>query len=81
VEEKNQRVYQQGKDRSLKAVRDDLRTVTEALIAYVETLSEEQRNRPFANDRTTPLFIGILGDTSSHFTEHAHLILNWAWGD
>ncbi len=79
VEEKNQRVYHQGKDRPLKAVRDDLRTVTEALIAYVETLSEEQLNKPLANDRTEPLFIGILGDTYSHFNEHAHLILNWAW--
>ncbi|HZR43782.1 MAG TPA: ClbS/DfsB family four-helix bundle protein [Ktedonobacteraceae bacterium] len=81
VEEKNQRVYQQGKDCSLKAARDDLRTTTEALIVYVETLSEEKLNRPFTNDGTVPLFIGILGDTYSHFTEHAHIILNWAWED
>ncbi len=81
VEEKNQRVYQQGKDRPLQAVREDLRTATEALIAYVETLSEEQLNRPFTSDRTEPLFIGILGDTYSHFNEHAKIILSWAWED
>lgn len=81
VEEKNQRIYLQGKDRPLQAVRDDLRTTTEALIAYVETLSEEQLNRPFTSDRTEPLFIGILGDTYSHFNEHAKIILNWAWED
>lgn len=79
VEEQNQRVYQQGKDCPLQAARDDLRTTTEALIAYVETLSEEQLNRPFTRDQTEPLFIGILGDTYSHFNEHAKIILNWAW--
>jgi hypothetical protein len=39
VEEKNERVYQQAKDRPLKEVRDDLRTISEALIAHVEAMS------------------------------------------
>jgi hypothetical protein len=81
VEEKNERVYQQAKDRPLKEVRDDLRTISEALIAHVEAMSEEQLNSPFTSDRTEPVFIGILGDTYSHFNEHAHIILNWAWED
>lgn len=80
VDEINERVYQQQKDRALAEVWNDLHVVSAALIAQVETMSEEGINSPLTSLGNHPAPFWVLGNTYVHYHEHAHMILTWLLG-
>lgn len=78
-DESNERIYQESKDRSLQEVWNTFHTASTALVTYVETLTEEQINRPLTSKRSHALWAWVIGQTFGHYIDHTHIILEWLY--
>lgn len=75
----NERISQESKDRSLQEVWDTFHMASAALVTYVETLTEEQINRPLTSKRNHALWAWVIGQTFGHYIDHTHIILEWLY--
>lgn len=78
----NEIVYQQNRERSLAEVRHYFAESHRQLVAAVEHLSEEELVKPYAyfeagetsKDDTRPIIVRIIGNTYEHYEEHQEWI-------
>jgi hypothetical protein len=76
LEQTNQRVYLQNKDRSLADVQAEFQATHQEVLAYLEKLSEEELQTPhewLGGDSITTW----LSDPNDHYTEHEEYIRDW----
>src|SRR5579859_1520141 len=76
-DEINEMFYQRNKDRSLDEVQADFRSTFQQVLESVQSMSEDDLNRPVSwlNDR--PIWPYIVGNTFGHYQEHSQIITDW----
>ena len=77
VDELNEQLYQENKDRPLAEVLAAFRSSYQRVLADVQAMSDEELNKPISwlNDR--PIWLWVAGNTYEHYEEHAGFIRNW----
>ena len=76
-DEVNEMFYQQHKSLPLDKVLDDLHTVQQQTLILLQSLSEEDLNKPIAWLENRPVVQWVIGNNSSHYQEHTHYIQTW----
>ena len=78
LDEVNEIIYQQSKDRSLTDVQAELHATYRDVVALVESMSNEELNRPLDWLEGQPVTASIAGNTYGHYQEHIDIIEHWA---
>jgi hypothetical protein len=76
-DEVNEHVYQMYKDRGLAAVLAEFSATAEQLIQEVQSLTEEDLNRPLPWLDNRPIWPSIVGNSFGHYEEHEQIIQSW----
>jgi len=77
LDEINEMLYQQSKDRSLTEVQAELHATYRDVVALVESMSNEELNRPLDWLESQPVSVSIAGNTYGHYQEHIDIIEHW----
>jgi hypothetical protein len=77
TDEENEIIYQQNKDRSLTDVQAELHATYRDVVALVESMSNEELNRPLDWLDGQPVSASIAGNTYGHYQEHIDIIEHW----
>ena len=78
LEDENEQIYQQNKDHPLADVLADFRASYQAVLATIQSMSEESLNGPFpwsSSDRQ--VWSVVAGNTYEHYAEHSEIIQHW----
>jgi hypothetical protein len=77
TDEENEIIYQQNKDRSLADAQAELHATYRDVVALVESMSNEELNRPLDWLDGQPVTASIAGNTYGHYQEHIDIIERW----
>lgn len=77
LDEVNAIIYQQNKDRSLTDVQAELHATYRDVVALIESMSNEELNRPLDWLDGQPVSVSIAGNTYGHYQEHIDIIEHW----
>jgi hypothetical protein len=73
----NERFYQQNKTRSLNDVLSEFDTLHQQIVQTLESMTDEQINKPQDWLGGRPVRDYIPGDTVEHYDEHSQIIQTW----
>jgi hypothetical protein len=77
VDTVNEQFYQQNKTRSLNDVLAEFDTTHRQIVQTLESLTDEQINKPLDWLVGEPILNFIAGDTVEHYQEHGEIIQAW----
>jgi hypothetical protein len=77
VETLNEQFYQQNKARSLSDVLTEFDTNHQQIVQTLESMTDEQINKPQDWLGGQPVLSYIAGDTTDHYEEHSQIIQDW----
>ncbi|HZO74378.1 MAG TPA: ClbS/DfsB family four-helix bundle protein [Ktedonobacteraceae bacterium] len=76
-DQQNERIYQQNKDRLLSEVQSEFRSSFEQLLAGVQSLTQEELEKPQSWLGERPVWPYVVGNTYGHYDEHTQIIQHW----
>src|SRR5205085_2910940 len=77
VDTVNEQFYQQNKTRSLSDVLAELDAIHQQIVQTLESMTDEQINKPQDWLGGRPVLDYIAGDTTEHYEEHGQIIQAW----
>jgi hypothetical protein len=77
VDTGNEQLYQQNKTRSLSDVLAEFDSIHQQVVQTVESMTDEQINKPQDWLGGQPVLGYITGDTVEHYEEHGQIIQTW----